>query len=223
MTMAVGLDACPADQSGGAARASSKRWVVLFVALAAGWGILFGYSATFLSEDLPFRPQGAASPEPAFGFPPLPQPVVAAVQAPAAAPPSAPSRVAEPAPAAAPVLAPVLAPVPAPVPAPTPVARLERVEYVGTWGPNEAACGKRSRRRGYIPATITPERASAGRTICSFYDGRRVGNAWTMAADCSERGRRWSSQVRLVVDGDRLTWTSGKGTASYVRCGRRAG
>ena len=211
MAMAVGLDACPAEQRGGSTRSVSKRWIALFVALAAGWGILFGYSLTFLSEDLPFRPTAAALPEtPAFGFSPLPQPVVAAVQAPAAAAPSV-----------APEAVPVAAPVPAPVAAQTP--RLERAEYVGTWGPTEAACGKRSRRRGYLPATITPDRASAGRTICSFHDGRRVGNGWTMAADCAERGRRWSSQVLLVVDGDRLTWTSGKGSASYVRCGRRAG
>ncbi|MGU3541246.1 peptidase inhibitor family I36 protein, partial [Methylobacterium sp. A54F] len=36
-------------------------------------------------------------------------------------------------------------------------------------------------------------------------------------------GRRWTSQVRLVVEGERLTWTSAKGSAAYVRCGRRAG
>jgi hypothetical protein len=43
-----------------------------------------------------------------------------------------------------------------------------------------------------------------------------------MAADCSERGRRWTSQVRLLVEHDRLTWTSGKGQANYIRCGRRS-
>ena len=217
MTMAAGLEAYPTEQSSGAGRPVSKRWVALFVALAAGWGTLFGYSVTFLSEDLPFRPAAAAPPEvPAFGFPPLPQTIAVAAATPV--PEVQVPRVVE---APAPVVAAVSAPAAAPVPAPPP--HVERAEYVGTWGPTEAACGKRSRRRGYIPATITPERASAGRTICSFHDGRRVGNAWTMAADCAERGRRWSSQVRLVVDGDRLTWTSGKGTASYVRCGKRAG
>ncbi|TXM62310.1 hypothetical protein [Methylobacterium sp. WL120] len=44
MAMAVGLDAGPAEQGGGQVRAVSKRWIALFVALAAGWGILFGYS-----------------------------------------------------------------------------------------------------------------------------------------------------------------------------------
>ncbi|MFD0933679.1 peptidase inhibitor family I36 protein, partial [Methylobacterium trifolii] len=98
-----------------------------------------------------------------------------------------------------------------------------RAEYVGLWGPNPAACGARSRRRGYIPAMISQERAQAGRTICNFHDGHRSGNTWVMAAECSDRGRRWSSQVRLMVEGDRLTWSSAKGSASYVRCNRRAG
>lgn len=220
MAMAGGLDAgpaaSPAEAGGGTARDGSKCWVALFVVLAAGWGALFGYSATFLTEDMPFRPPTTAVvPEaPAFGFPPMPHPV--GVQSVAYVPGASAASVGRP---AAEPGAPAIIPAPAPAPAP----RIERAEYVGTWGPNEAACGARSRRRGYIPATITPERASAGRTICSFHDGRRSGNAWVMAADCSDRGRRWSSQVRLVVDGDRLTWTSGKGSASYVRCNRRAG
>ncbi|WP_257791899.1 hypothetical protein [Methylobacterium durans] len=44
-----------------------------------------------------------------------------------------------------------------------------------------------------------------------------------MAADCNDRGRRWTSQVRLLVEGDRLTWSSAKGSSSYLRCPRRAG
>jgi hypothetical protein len=106
---------------------------------------------------------------------------------------------------------------------PVPPLLQERPDHVGVWGPNAAACGAPHRRRGYYQATITTERARAGRTICTFHDGRRVGNAWVAGADCADRGRRWSSQVRLVVDGDRLTWTSAKGSATYVRCSRRAG
>ncbi|GJE57477.1 MULTISPECIES: hypothetical protein [Methylobacterium] len=99
----------------------------------------------------------------------------------------------------------------------------ERVSYVGTWGPTAQACGATSRRRGYLPALITEDGAKAGRTLCRFRNGKRDGIAWTVAADCSERGRNWTSQVRLLVDGDRLIWTSAKGSSSYVRCGRRDG
>ncbi|GEO99748.1 hypothetical protein [Methylobacterium haplocladii] len=109
----------------------------------------------------------------------------------------------------------------APVRPPSPA--IERVNYVGTWGPTAQACGATSRRRGYLPALITEDGAKAGRTLCRFRNGRRDGIAWTVAADCSERGRRWTSQVRLLVDGDHLTWTSAKGASTYVRCGRRDG
>lgn len=95
--------------------------------------------------------------------------------------------------------------------------------FVGVWGPNTAACGARSKRRGYLPATITRDGARAGGTNCSFRDLRRNGDTWVMAASCGDKERHWSSQVRLVVDGDRLTWLSGKGASTYVRCGRRDG
>ena len=98
-----------------------------------------------------------------------------------------------------------------------------RTEYAGIWGPTAVACGARSRRRGYLPATITDDGARAGRTQCRFRNGRREGAAWVVAADCTERGHSWTSQVRLLVEGDRLTWTSAKGTSAYVRCGRRDG
>ena len=98
-----------------------------------------------------------------------------------------------------------------------------RTEYAGIWGPTAVACGARSRRRGYLPATITDAGAKAGRTQCRFRNGRREGAAWVVAADCTERGHAWTSQVRLLVEGVRLTWTSAKGTSAYVRCGRRDG
>ena len=191
--------------------------------LVAGWGGLFAYCATYLREDLPFRPQIAAEtarraeelPRRVTVLPELPpEATPAAAQPPAEAPASVAAAV--PAPAVVQAVAPS-APA-APKRAGAPVA-----DYVGTWGPTPAACLSPSRRRGYLPATLSVAGARAGKTTCTFHDGHRAGAAWLMAAECSDRGRRWSSQVRLLVEGDRLTWTSSKGTATYVRCGRRAG
>ena len=72
-------------------------------------------------------------------------------------------------------------------------AVVERADYTGTWGPTASACGMKSRRRGYLPAVITEDGAQAGRTQCRFRNGHR------------------------------LTGTSGKGPAFYIRCGRRDG
>ncbi|MCJ2014260.1 peptidase inhibitor family I36 protein [Methylobacterium sp. J-076] len=214
----VALPPAPAEPSDGGAR---SRYVIPAV-LIAGWGGLFAYCAAYLREDLPFRPQPASETARRTEEPPrrvvlLPDPPA---EPPRAVAPPAPAEAdklaaAAPAPAAASPVA--LVPPRRVAPAPAPV------DYVGIWGPTPAACRTPSRRRGYLPATITADRARAGRTTCAFHDGHHTGNTWLMAAECTDRGRRWSSQVRLVVDGDRLTWASSRGAATYVRCGRRAG
>jgi hypothetical protein len=102
---------------------------------------------------------------------------------------------------------------------PAPAAR---PAYIGVWGPNVAACAaRRSARRGFIPAVIQAGSAVAGPTTCRFGEVRRAGGAWVTAASCRNAGRRWTSQVRLTVEGNRLTWTSERGATSYLRCGRR--
>ena len=196
------------------------------ILLALGWVGLFAYSAAYLTEDMPFRTSSLqAVEEPAFdqtedlprrglamAKPEEPADTVAripAAPAPMAAMASAPTDTALPVQPAAP--APVICPA------------MAGPDYVGTWGPTAEACAAPSRRHGYFPATITPERARAGDTICSFRDPHRAGNVWSMAADCADRERRWSSHVRLVVAGDRLTWTSAWGTSAYIRCNRRTG
>ncbi|MCJ2141933.1 peptidase inhibitor family I36 protein [Methylobacterium sp. E-066] len=205
-------------------RAGSKRRFIVPALLVLGWAGLFAYSAAYLTEDLPFRSQPAETrPAPK---PPgrrvvmldMPDEAIPDVQRPdaslQAATEASPSQ-AQPntrAAASAPVAAASAKP-----------QTSGSAEFVGIWGPTAEACGARSRRRGFIPATITQERARAGRTICNFHDSRRVGNAWVMGAECSDRGRHWSSQVRLMVAGDRLTWSSARGTAAYIRCGRRGG
>ncbi|MEL6060578.1 MULTISPECIES: peptidase inhibitor family I36 protein [unclassified Methylobacterium] len=198
---------------GGGTRSEPRRRFVLPALLIAGWIGLFAYSAAYLTEDLPFRPQRpeAAAPAETATGPRAVASRVVTLDSPSAVAPPAPSRAA---PAAQ-----LPAPAPLPRPAPAPVS----AEYVGVWGPTPGACGHRSRRRGYIPATITQDQARAGRTVCTFHDMRRSGGAWVTSAECSDRGRHWSSQVRLTVDDDHLTWSSTRGTVTYTRCGRRSG
>lgn len=206
--------------------AAARRRLAIPVILAAGWGALFAYTVIVLTDD----GSGAASAGQSrhivaegggIDVPELRLPEPERVAAPAAASGghAGPARVVA---VAAP--APPLETVRSEAEPPRPAApQVERAAFVGVWGPSPVACGQRQRRRGFLPATITEEGAKAGRTVCRFRNNRREGSAWTMAADCSERGRRWTSQVRLLVEQDRLTWTSGKGQASYIRCGRKSG
>ncbi|WP_455956929.1 hypothetical protein [Methylorubrum aminovorans] len=198
------------------ATALSRR-LVIPVVLATGWGALFAYTLVVLTDDGPVAaPAGHTRLAAADGIDVpevrLPEPERPAT--PAANPPARVLTVAAPAPPLDTVVAPA---------EPRPAAPLvERAAFVGIWGPNPVACGQRQRRRGFLPATITEDGAKAGRTVCRFRNNRREGSAWTMAADCSERGRRWTSQVRLLVEHDRLTWSSGKGQANYIRCSRKS-
>lgn len=210
---------------GDGARSGSWRRLALPTLLILGWVGLFAYSAAYLTEDLPFRPSmpeaspsaaGSAGSRAARRVVTLDEPDQLA---PPAEPPGQTAMAAPTAPSPPQTAAVTANARPAPVAAATAAA----AEYVGVWGPTPEACGARSRRRGYIPATITQDRARAGRTLCLFHDVRRSGTAWVTAAECSDRGRRWSSQVRLQVDGERLTWSSSRGTSTYIRCGRRAG
>jgi hypothetical protein len=213
-------------EPGDGERGGSWRRYALPVLLVVGWVGLFAYSAAFLTEDMPFRPavpeagpsaEASAGPRAAarrvvmLDTPDEPAPPAEAPVQPVPATSDAAST-----PAAASNARPV------PATAPTSASASNPADYVGVWGPTPEACGARSRRRGYIPATITQDRARAGRTVCTFHDTRRAGAAWVTAAECSDRGRHWSSQVRLLVEGDRLTWSSSRGSSSYIRCTRRA-
>jgi hypothetical protein len=212
------------DPGGEARGAGTKRRYAVPALLVVGWLGLFAYSAAYLTEDMPFRPQAAEAGPSADASPRLRAPgrrVVMLDALDAAAQGSAPEPLAPETPSvqAAPLPTPTAVAAVRPAAAPAPA----NAEYVGVWGPTADACGAQSRRRGYIPATITQDRARAGRTLCTFHDTHRVGSSWVMAAECSDRGRHWSSQVRLTVDGDHLTWSSSRGTATYIRCSRRAG
>ena len=194
-----------------------SRRLVIPVVLAAGWGALFAYTLVVLTDDGPVAAHAGHTRLAAadgIDVPEVRLPEPERPATPAANPPARVLTVAAPAPPLDTVVAPA---------EPRPAAPLvERAAFVGIWGPNSVACGQRQRRRGFLPATITEDGAKAGRTVCRFRNNRREGSAWTMAADCSERGRRWTSQVRLLVEHDRLTWSSGKGQANYIRCSRKS-
>jgi hypothetical protein len=182
--------------------------------LLLGWIGLFAYSTAYLFDEVPFRVSSIPGGSEALiaQSEDMPRQLMLAV---ASVPPTndSASAVAPPAPSI-----PAGQPV---VPSDTARSRSTGPEYVGTWGPTAAACGVPSRRHNFYRATITPGLAKAGDTTCSFHGQHRAGNAWTMAADCRDHGQQWTSQVRLFVDGDHLTWTSAKGSSNYVRCSRR--
>jgi uncharacterized membrane protein/Fe2+ transport system protein FeoA len=90
--------------------------------------------------------------------------------------------------------------------------------FVGIWGADATACSPRLNQKGLLPAVIDDEGAWAGETFCAFQSKKRTAEGWTVVANCANTRDRWTANVQLAVSGDRLTWTSQRGSSTYLRC-----
>jgi hypothetical protein len=94
----------------------------------------------------------------------------------------------------------------------------KRATIVGVWAPDAGTCSARNFREGLLPAVINTDGAWAGETFCVFKNKIQTETGWRMVAQCSNPRERWTANVRLMLDGNRLTWTSKRGTQAYTRC-----
>jgi hypothetical protein len=88
--------------------------------------------------------------------------------------------------------------------------------FVGNWASDAAEC-----RASGVGIQVGPGGAEGYGGACSFGSVQREGSAWRVKAVCSGSGTTWNANIRLAVSGDRLRWSSERGTAVYVRCGSR--
>jgi hypothetical protein len=88
----------------------------------------------------------------------------------------------------------------------------------GVWVPDAGACSAQSFRAGLLPTIINAEGAWAGETFCMFKNARATDTGWRVAASCSNAREHWTTDVRLSLKDDRLTWASKRGTQAYTRC-----
>jgi hypothetical protein len=96
---------------------------------------------------------------------------------------------------------------------------VEKAEpFVGIWGVDASACSPRLNRKGFLPAVIDGQGAWAGETFCAFERKKRTARGWDVVANCSNAQDRWTANVRLILTGDQLTWTSERGSQRYLRC-----
>jgi hypothetical protein len=89
---------------------------------------------------------------------------------------------------------------------------------IGIWAPDDGACSDRTLRDGVLPAVITERGARAGKTHCVFKNQKQTEKDWRAVANCSNSDEHWTTHVRLTVKGNRLIWTSKRGTQVYMRC-----
>jgi peptidoglycan hydrolase-like protein with peptidoglycan-binding domain len=87
--------------------------------------------------------------------------------------------------------------------------------FIGSWGTDANQCRQMQRGR----TSINGRRAEAFGAVCEFNSTHRESsNAWRFQATCSQQGNRWDANIRLSISGNTLTWTSERGTATYLRC-----
>ena len=111
--------------------------------------------------------------------------------------------------------------------APAPAARvtvgappsLSFRSIAGKWASHPSACsGSAKRRTAHLPLTIDQRGARAGGASCSFRRTAQDGNRWSVAATCTSDSETWDANVRLVLAGNKLTWSSERGAQTYTRC-----
>jgi hypothetical protein len=89
---------------------------------------------------------------------------------------------------------------------------------VGVWAPDGGTCSARNFRAGVLAAVINADGAWAGETFCAFKNKKQTETGWRVVAKCSNPRERWTTNVRLTVHDNRLTWTSKRGIQIYTRC-----
>jgi hypothetical protein len=91
-------------------------------------------------------------------------------------------------------------------------ANTSDISFAGGWGNDLAECRD-------SPIKITARRAEAFGAACEFRSTERESsNVWRFRAECASKTERWNANVRLTVSTSKLTWSSERGTTTYVRC-----
>jgi len=91
-------------------------------------------------------------------------------------------------------------------------ANTSDISFIGGWGIDLAECRD-------SPIQITARRAEAFGTACEFNSTQRESsNVWRLRAECASKTERWNANIRFTVSTSKLTWSSERGTTTYVRC-----
>jgi Putative peptidoglycan binding domain len=84
--------------------------------------------------------------------------------------------------------------------------------FIGGWGVDVAQCRE-------SPLTITARRAQTFGATCEFQSTQRESTTvWRLRAACASDGERWNANIRFALSGSKLTWSSERGTTTYMRC-----
>jgi hypothetical protein len=89
--------------------------------------------------------------------------------------------------------------------------------FIGRWGVDIVQC--QEVQDGSAPITIDSHRAETVGGACSFRSVKReTTDSWRIQALCSADTDSWTANIRLKLRGSKLSWSSERGTTTYIRC-----
>jgi hypothetical protein len=89
--------------------------------------------------------------------------------------------------------------------------------FIGGWADDVSGC--RTRRKA--PLVISSHAAKTADGECDFgVVARQTANRWRVTAICAAYGNFWRANIALKLMEPNLTWSSERGTETYVRCKR---
>jgi hypothetical protein len=89
--------------------------------------------------------------------------------------------------------------------------------FVGGWADDIGRC--RTGRKA--PLIISSRAAKTASGECAFGSvAQEAANRWRVAAICAAGGNFWRANIALKLTEQSLTWSSERGTETYVRCRR---
>jgi len=89
--------------------------------------------------------------------------------------------------------------------------------FVGDWAPDIARCRQ---TRDETPVIVVNSRgAETAGGKCDFRNVKQESaRRWRVQAVCAADGRSWNANISLALLGPNLSWSSERGTETYVRC-----
>jgi hypothetical protein len=89
--------------------------------------------------------------------------------------------------------------------------------FIGGWTDNIGRC--RTGRKA--PLVISSRAAKTASGECAFgFVAREAANRWRVTAICAAEGNFWRANIALKLTEPNLTWSSERGTETYLRCKR---
>jgi hypothetical protein len=94
-------------------------------------------------------------------------------------------------------------------------ARTSNQSFVGSWSDRTDCIISQA---SAAPLRIDTIRAVSTGGRCEFQTISKAGESWKIKARCFVDADSWPANIKLIVDKDRLTWSSERGTEEYFRC-----